>query len=129
MTLAIDSSVLIDFEKDDKQTVKEIKRLSATFGSLAIPSPAYSEVYFGCLNKREYLKSKMLDFLNSFEFLNTTKESSIKLAELRKISIETGKQTPLMDLLIASIVIANGATLLTHDKDFEKIKGLDVVVI
>lgn len=67
--------------------------------------------------------SRRLDRLTAFRNIGWTTEAGLHFAQLRQRRISIGT----MDLRIASIVIANEATLLTRNlKDFSRVPGLHV---
>ncbi len=130
MTLVLDTSVVIELAKGDGDTISKLEKLRQKRpGKLCITSPTYSETYYGCLNKSEKARRSMLDYLNSFELMNTNRQSSIILAHLREQSHETGNKIPPMDLLIASIVLAGKGTLVTKDRHFSFVRALDSVLL
>lgn len=61
--------------------------------------------------------------LDELEHLEAGKESAKKLNELR----DKYPETKTFDLMIAGICLANNAPIITKDKDFEKIKELEVL--
>lgn len=130
MNYVLDTSVISGAERGDTQSKKALSDLAQkSRGKLSITSPTYSELCFGYLRKSHHNFEIAIRRIDQFDLLNTNRKSSMIFARLKKEAEESGNPLPIMDLLIASIVMANGATLLTHDRGFEKIKGLEVVVI
>ncbi len=67
--------------------------------------------------------SRTLDRFAAFRIIGWTPDAGLKFLQLRQQRIRIGT----MDLRIASIVIANDATLLTRNlKDFVRVPGLRV---
>ena len=130
MSLVLDTNILFELERDDKGVISAVAELKAKHpGRICITSLNYCEVYHGALDRGERSRRETLDYLDSFGLLNTTRGSAIRLAELRKSQKAKGAEVPVMDLLIASIVIDRGMTLVTRDKHFEGVEGLKVVVV
>lgn len=127
MKIAVDSSVFIDVEKREPDALHLFTRVrDISSEELCLPAPAYSEIYYGYLSRQDRAAIKRLD---SFEILNTSRESSALLARIKKAAVEMGKPLPIIDLMIASIAIANGAKLITKDAHFKDIPGLDVLIL
>ena len=87
----------------------------------------FAEYYFGEIGAGK--ETAAIRFLDSFNLLPLTKESSKAYANLRhKYKI---KRAPLasIDLFIAAIAIENNATLITTDKDFERVEELKTIVV
>ena len=67
--------------------------------------------------------SRSLDRLTNYRIIGWTPEAGLQFAQLRRRGVRVGT----MDLRIASIAIANNATLLTRNlKDFNRVPGLRV---
>jgi len=130
MILLLDTNIVVELAKEREDIISRIQELMEGLPSkLHISSPTYSETYYGCLNKGKQAREAILQYLDSFELMNTSRESSIIFAQLRDHFQKTGKNIPPMDLLIASIVMANGATLVSKDKHFKQIGGLDLILL
>jgi tRNA(fMet)-specific endonuclease VapC len=130
MTYILDTSILASVKRGDNESLKELSRLQKLSSTpLGITSPAYSELYFGYLRKSPHEAEIAIKRLDELILFNTTQESSIIMAKLKKDLNNKGKPIPIMDLLIASIVMAHGATLITRDEHFKDIEGLNVVVV
>jgi len=83
MIYALDTSVVVDAERGDDDVKHLIDRLQlASEGELCIAAPAYSEVYLGYLRKKPRNKHTIQSKLDTMTLLNTSKESSIILAQL-----------------------------------------------
>ena len=126
--LCLDTSVLIDIQRERKATIERIEQLLARH-----PAPGcitfitYFEYYLGLLGMKKREKGYAL--LASFIFLRPTKKTAEILARLRRESDNEGTGLALADLLIASQVKENNLTLVTKDRDFLKVKDIDVEFI
>ncbi|OIO41306.1 hypothetical protein COU56_02330 [Candidatus Pacearchaeota archaeon CG10_big_fil_rev_8_21_14_0_10_31_9] len=130
MTLAFDTSVLIELERKNEEIIKRLKELSKTYPLPPyLPFMSYYEFLRGLKLKKAKDYEKKLFFLNKFSILNTSKKTAEILADLRIEYNKLGITLPLADFSIASQVIENDLTLVTLDKDFEKIKELKKITI
>ena len=64
---------------------------------------------------------KLKNDLDAFPLIETKREHYIKAAELKNHLIGKGIQSSTIDVLIASVCIANDCLLFTSDKDFTHI--------
>jgi len=130
MMLVLDTNVLIELEARNPKTIDALKKLAKKHGGDAcITAPTFSEFYYGFMKKTSGKKTKALEHLSEYCLLNTNTKSSRILAELKHELNQKGKAIPLMDLLIASIVLAHDGTLVTQDKDFKRVQGLKAELI
>lgn len=130
MSLAFDTSVLIAIERKDPGITRELGKLSRMHNfPVQLPFISYFEFLYGLKLRKPKENKKMLEFLNKFNVLQTTKNSAEILSDLRIKYESMGVVLPLADLLIASQVIENHLILVTMDKDFEKISELKKVIL
>ena len=66
-----------------------------------------------------------IKILNEFDFLSMDEEATFVFLRLKKEKTQVSD----LDLIIAAIVIANYGILVTRDKAFELIKGLNVKIL
>ncbi|MDO8741285.1 MAG: PIN domain-containing protein [Candidatus Woesearchaeota archaeon] len=128
MAFVLDSNIYIELERKNKKIIDELSKLKEP-EIVCITAPSYSEVYYGLLAGKKSESKKELDNLNSFYLLNTTANSSRLFSEIKYGLEKSGKMIPLFDILIASIAIDNGMTLLTTDEHFEQIPGLKIILL
>src|SRR3989338_1088516 len=99
MILTLDTSILIDLEEANLETIEKLKQLSRTH-----PSPAhltfisYFEFYFGITERSPKNFQKAYDFLQKFPILQPTKRTAEILAKIRKEYEKKGQPLPLADL-------------------------------
>lgn len=130
MTLAIDTSVIIDIENRKSVTIEKLRELSE-----AHPAPAsvafisYYEFIFGLHVKSPKNKEKSIAFIEMFHFLEPTKKTADILSDLRHKYEKQGKKFSLSDLLIAAQVMENSMTLVTSDKKFREIEEIRKIII
>lgn len=129
MSLVFDTSILIDIERSDYNTINKIKLLAKEY-----PSPAsitfitYYEFLRGLKIGKPKNYDKLIKFIDKFSMLRITKKTADILSEI-KIKYDNKEITlSLADLLIASQIIENKLILVTKDKDFEKIEELNKII-
>ncbi len=128
MDCILDTSVLLNLEARQPETIAKLKELEKTTPPrFHITTFTYSEVYPGFLGKSTAKRQQLEEELNQYPLLNTTQKSSKLYAHLKHQSRKKGKTIPDFDLLIASIALAHGFPLITEDKHFKEIPPLKVV--
>jgi predicted nucleic acid-binding protein len=125
----LDTNLLIEIEKGNEKIISLIQGLISKYPCKpVITAPTYSEFMYGYLqssNKEEKAK----EFLEAYDLLQTTKNSSLLFAKLKYNLMKKGKAIPLFDILVASIVMDRNATLLTMDTHFKNIEELRTMII
>lgn len=130
MTLILDTSILIDIEKEEKNTINKIKDITKND-----PVPAnitfinYFEFIHGIREKSPKNKEISLMFIEEFHCLQTTKKTSRILSDLKYKYENLGKSFYLADLIIASQAIENNMTLVTKDRQFNEIEELKKIIL
>lgn len=128
--LVFDTNIAIDFENRRAKTLTKVKELLERHPYVPhLTTFTYFELLLGLENKSEKKKSKSMEFLNTFDILNTTNQSAHIFSKLKATYDKKGMQIPLIDLLIAGLVIENGMTLVTRDKHFAEIKELKKIIL
>jgi len=124
----LDSDILIYFLKGEKDVIEKI--ISLPNDELYITIINYTELLYGIYNSNKITqnKEKILPFLDNFKILQFDKNSSQIFAKLKAKLKKQGNIIADMDLMIASIAIANKATLYTNNlKHFKRIEDLDIL--
>ncbi len=128
MTLLIDTSVLIELEHENEQTLSKLGSISREHPErAAISFITYAEFLTGLEKEPLQRKAEAKKFLWKFRILHTTNETALWLAHLR--SNYRKQQKSLSDLFIASQAIEHKLTLVTLDKDFEDIKEIKKIIL
>jgi predicted nucleic acid-binding protein len=130
MSFILDTSVLIDIANSRKDTLSKLKEIISSDSSL--PSITFLndfEFRYGIKDKSEANQLRLLEFLNKFIMVNTTKATPMILSEIKHKYDKEGKMLSLTDLLIASLAIENNSILITKDNDFRNISELRCIVI
>lgn len=127
--MVLDSDILIYFLKGNKDVVNEV--LKHALSDLYITRINCTELLYGACNstKIEENLTKINAFLAQFTVLEFDEKSSKIFAQLKAKLKKEGNIIADMDLMIASITIANQEILATNNhKHFERIKELKRVV-
>ena len=121
----LDSDILIYFLQGKKETIETI--ISLPKEDLYITIINYTELLYGIYNSNKISQNreKILPFLEHFDVLPFDKQSSEIFARLKAKLKKQSRIIADMDLMIASIAIANDAVLFTNNtKHFERIEEL-----
>ncbi len=130
MNLILDTSILIEIERGNKELLTQLKKLKEDYpNSPRITFVSEFEFLLGINEKSIKNKEKAIRFLKTLSSLQTTKSTATLLANLKLTYQKKGMLLPLADLLIAALVIENNSTLLTKDKDFEPIEELKKILL
>lgn len=122
----VDSDVLIYFLKGDKRAVTKLSQIAPM--QLCTSRINYTELMYGAYNSAKVEKNLdiIVPFLKNFPILEFDAPSSMIFAKTKAKLKKSGTIIADMDLMIASIAIANGATLITNTlKHFDRIDKLD----
>ena len=126
--IALDTNILIEIDVLNASVVERLKELrNEAPANPALPAPVVSEYYYGVLGTRK--KEKALENIGKYEILNTSKDSALLFAEIKDRLKKSGQMLSDMDLLIAAICVDNSVTLVTSDRQFEKIKELNKIIV
>ena len=121
----IDSNIIIEFFNNTELSKRALRLCNGE--NALTTSICQHEVLAGARKEREIFIFSNL--FNGFEILEHNAKSAFFSSEIYRDLKNKGKMIGDMDILIAGICRANNATLITLDKDFEKIDGLDVKVV
>ena len=125
----IDTNIAVEFLRGNKILIDKIGEFESVGENIFINSVVLCELYKGVFlsSRKDTQLSAMEQFIDSLGFLDFTKEASKAFGELYADLQNEGTMTQENDLMIASIVKAHGATLVTRNKKhFANIKGLKV---
>ena len=123
----IDSDILIYFLKGKQEVVGMLSNISTD--DLYISRINYTELMYGAYNSSRVEKNLEVikPFLENFKILEFDEASSVLFAKEKARLKKSGTMIVDMDLMIASITIANNCTLITNNfKHFERIKHLEL---
>lgn len=129
MKFFLDTNICIYFLKGVSQNIiKKIARLNPS--DIKIPSIVKAELLYGVEKSRKIKENKIVvtNFLFPFEIIPFDDTAAGQYSKIRSFLEKHGEIVRPNDLLIASIVLANQATLVTNNvKEFKRVKGLKVV--
>ena len=119
----LDTSVAIHILKDVELGKFILENFKAELTSTT--SITLNEVLIGT---REKDLQKVIEFFTNFEVLPFDEKAAHKSAEIEKELNKEGAPIEKLDVLIASICINKGLSLITTDKHLLRIKGLNVIL-
>jgi len=123
----LDSDILIYFLKGKAETVSNVVKHAPE--DLFTSRINYTELLYGAYNsaKIESNLKVILPFLGQFEILEFDQAAAEIFAKEKARLKKLGTMMADMDLMIASIAIANNLTLITNNtKHFNRVKNLQI---
>ena len=129
MTYLADTTWIIEYLRGNQEIIQRLQSLRDEGLSVAIVSLA--ELYEGVFrsNNPSGNKAALKDFLNGVTILTIDEGVCIifgrEMARLRQRGMSVGD----MDLLIAATALRHNLTLLTQDRDFDRVQGLEIISI
>ena len=126
--MILDSDILIYFLKGNRKVVEEVLKIEPN--QLFTTRINYTELLYGAYNssKKEENLATFKNFLEKFTILEFDQKASEIFAQTKTKLKKDGNIIADMDLMIASISIANKKELVTNNhKHFERIKGLEII--
>ncbi len=128
MMVCLDTNVLIGLLRNDGNTVSLIKNLEKS-NKITTTVINNFELWKGFYRTKSIKDEKaILELLNIIFLLEFDEKASRKAAEIFEHLRKKGKIVDALDVMIASIVITNGESLLTFNKKhFENIPGIKLI--
>ena len=126
MIYLLDTNTCIYFlNRTSERIVSQFKRLSPS--GIKLPSIAVAELFYGAEKSKAQKKNRDIveHFVSTFEIISFDERCCEVYARIRVSLEKSGAPIGPMDLLIASISLANNFILVTNNiKEFKRIKGL-----
>jgi tRNA(fMet)-specific endonuclease VapC len=122
----LDTNTCIYFlNRTSERIISQFKRFSPS--EIKLPSITVAELFYGAEKSKAQKKNRdiVARFVSTFEIIPFDERCCIIYARIRASLEKSGVPIGPMDLLIASISLANNFLLVTNNiKEFKRIKGL-----
>ncbi len=115
----VDTSAWVDFFGAERSAVARVGEL-LDGGAAVICGPILAELLSGTRTSGEY--ARLRDLAEGLERLPDPEDAWTRVAEYRFALARGGFLVGLIDLLIAATALDAGLTLLTRDRDFQRIR-------
>lgn len=126
MNYLLDTCVISDFVKGEKNTLSRLK--SITPNELAISSITVMEIQYGLIlnpARRKIIEPIILDFMASISILDFTQNDAEKTATIRATLKEQGKPIGAYDSLLAGTALNNQLIFVSSNtNEFNRINEL-----
>ncbi|MEK6950159.1 MAG: type II toxin-antitoxin system VapC family toxin [Nanoarchaeota archaeon] len=124
--IILDTDVLIEIERGNQKVIDQLAKHRQTYpGNIGITSAVYAEFIFGYLHQKRTVPTP----LALFDILDFDKDAAFLFAQKKEELDRKGKPIPIFDLITASCVLAQGATLITLDQHFRNVSGLKAIFL
>ncbi len=118
----VDSTIWIHYLRTpDTPIGRELTKLLDN-DEVAIVGPIMAEVLQGVRNENGFLQ--LLNRLGALPYLEISKDTWVRAAQLSWQLKVQGRLTPLIDLLIAAVALEGNHQVFTLDEHFQRVPGL-----
>ena len=120
----LDSNIIIDIFRGDKKTISRVKQIDGVY----VPVIVIGELYYGA-NKSDQTPKRKLEVEQLEEMvtvLNITRSTARIYGEIKDKLRAKGRPIPENDIWIAAISLEHQLTLITKDKHFENVEGINI---
>lgn len=120
----LDTNIVIGLFKDDEGI-----KMGMSSGAVYLPVVAVAELYFGAARSGRPVANRALvdDFISGLVVINCDLEVARAYGLLKSVLRAQGTPIPENDIWIAAIASTHQLPLVTRDKHFLKIPGLELV--
>ena len=115
----IDTSLIIDYLRDHRPTVRLLKELLSNNNQLYLSVLTQAELYAGLSSRKYEFRHALASLTVSFKKILLDEDTAVKAGYLKR-----DYDVTLFDAIIAATALNNRVTLITRDKDFNRIKEL-----
>lgn len=123
----LDSNIVIDIFRNDAETIEKVSQL----GTIYIPVIVLGELYYGA-NKSNQTPKRTVEIeqlKRRVSLLDVTEETAEKYGVIKDQIRQKGKPIPENDIWIAAIAKETGLPILTRDKHFQEVEGIQITSI
>jgi tRNA(fMet)-specific endonuclease VapC len=120
----LDSNIIINIFRKDLQTIEYVTQLK----NIYVPVIALGELYFGA-RKSNKTKERLLEIEGLVErviLLDVTEKTAFYYGMIKNDLRSKGRPIPENDIWIAALALESELPLLTNDKHFQEVIGIEV---
>ncbi len=121
----LDTNIIISVFDGNKDVANKISRLSTVYISSIVLGELYVGIY-RVSNKTKHLK-KLTDFLDLCRVVEIDSSTAEYYGKCKAQLFKKGKPIPSNDIWIAASALQHEFTLVSNDKHFSEIDGLNIV--
>lgn len=120
--LLLDTCAWVDYFKSRSSSLKQAVEELLLTEQVYVCGPVLYELSQGIKSEKE--KALLTSAFTALVYVEMNEALWFKAGEVSTLVKKQGKTIPLSDILIASLALEHGLTILTADKHFEQIPGL-----
>lgn len=120
----LDTNIIVAFFNGEAALIEKVKPLS----SVQLPYVVLGELYYGAFKsaKKQENIQRIRSFLSLCTLLKADEETSYCYGNIRDDLRQKGKPIPENDIWIAAIARQYQLTLVTRDKHFNEVSGIEI---
>lgn len=123
---SLETTFLIDLLREKPAALALARRLEEGGEPKCVTAPAASEMLVGAYLKGGRAVEKARSLLGSLVLLEFDEAACLEAGQLGALLIERGEPMATPDLLIAAISKRHGQRVITRDRSFSRVPGLEV---
>ena len=126
MRYLLDTTWIVEYLRGNADVISRVQALQD--GALAVSLVSVAELYEGVFRSQDPVRNEaaLKSFLEGVTVLGLTEDICVFYGRERARLYQEGNVVGAIDLLIAATALTHNLTLLTADRDFERVEGLMV---
>lgn len=124
----LDTNVVINFIKGMPTAVNNVTQFET---ECCVSAVTVGELMFGAKKSQlsEFNKNQYMKFCNFVGVIDIDSEIAQTYGDVKNNLLAKGKPIPENDMWIAAVAIARNLTLISYDKHFEEVDGLNFMFV
>ena len=121
----LDSNIVVAIFRPEPEVVTKAGNAKAVY----LPVIVIGELYFGALKSQKITQNitRLEKFMDKTHILDCNKETAREFGKIKHLLIKAGTPIPENDIWIAAIAMQHKLTLVSRDKHFKNVDGLEII--
>ena len=128
--IGLDTTFVIDFLNGEESAINLVENYNEE--SFIVTPVTIFEVFLGILagkNNVEHRENAAREFFDRAQVVSISQKTAVSAARIAADTLKNGNVTEIADAMIAAALLEYGCNkILTRDKDFTRIKGINTVL-
>jgi len=121
----LDTNIIVAIFRPEPEVVAKAGNAKVVY----LPVIVIGELYFGALKSQKNTENtaRLEQFMDKTHILDCNKDTAKEFGKIKHLLIKAGTPIPENDIWIAAIAMQYKLTLVSRDKHFQNVEGLEII--